>query len=203
MEFLLVATAHFLALLSPGPDFFLILQAALRLPLRYAFCVCAGIAAANGVYLIVAVLGLGTVREMNRLMAVLRLLGGGYLIFIGIMLLRAPSRSFDASDPEMVLHVLPGIGRQFVVGFLSAILNPKNAIFYLSLFTVMVSVKTPLVVRTLYALWMVGIVFAWDMGVALAFGNARVKKILEQWVFRIEKVSGVLLAGFGFLLAVD
>ena len=32
MEFLLIASAHFLALLSPGPDFFLILQTALRLP---------------------------------------------------------------------------------------------------------------------------------------------------------------------------
>ena len=72
MEFLLVATAHFLALLSPGPDFFLILQAALRLPLRYAISVCAGIAAANGVYLIVAVLGLETVREMSGLMTVLQ-----------------------------------------------------------------------------------------------------------------------------------
>ena len=32
MEFLLIASAHFLALLSPGPDFFLLMQAALRLP---------------------------------------------------------------------------------------------------------------------------------------------------------------------------
>ena len=41
MEFLLLATAHFLALLSPGPDFFLIMQASLRLPLRYGFAICA------------------------------------------------------------------------------------------------------------------------------------------------------------------
>lgn len=203
MEFLLVATAHFLALLSPGPDFFLILQAALRQPLRYAIGVCAGIAAANGVYLIVAVLGLETVREMNSLMTVLRLLGGGYLIYIGVMLVRAPPRPFDARDPEMALHLVPGIGRQFVVGFLSAILNPKNAIFYLSLFTVMVSAETHLGVRSLYALWMVTVVLVWDTGVAVAFGRERSKRLLGRWVFRIEKVSGLLLAAFGVLLAVD
>ena len=202
MEFLLVATAHFLALLSPGPDFFLILQATLRLPLRYAISVCVGIAAANGVYLIVAVLGLEAVREMPALMQVLKFLGGGYLIYIGIMLLRAPRRAIDAGNPVMVFHA-PGLRRQFAVGFLSAIFNPKNAVFYLSLFTAMVSVETGLAVRCLYALWMVGIVFAWDMGVALAFGNERAKKILGQWVFRIEKASGLFLAGFGFLLAVD
>ena len=202
MEFILIASAHFLALLSPGPDFFLILQAALRLPLRYVASICAGIAAANGVYLIFAVLGLEAVREMDGLLLILKFLGSGYLVYIGIMLLRAPPRDLDGSAPVMVLHQ-PGIRRQFIVGFLSAIFNPKNAIFYLSLFTVMVSVETPLSIRSLYALWMVGIVFVWDLGVALVFGNARVKRFLGRWVFRIEKLSGVLLAGFGILLAVD
>ena len=202
MEFLLIASAHFLALLSPGPDFFLILQAALRLPLRYAFMVCTGIAAAKGVYLAVAVLGLETVREMDTLMVALKWLGGGYLVYVGLLLLRAPRRSLEAGVSVSALHV-PGVRRQFMVGFLSAIFNPKNAIFYLSLFTVMVSAETPLGVRSLYALWMVSVVLAWDMGVAAAFGRERVKGFLGQWVFRIEKVSGLLLAGFGVLLAVD
>lgn len=202
MEFLLIATAHFLALLSPGPDFFLILQAALRLPLRCAACVCAGIATANGVYLIIAVLGLETVREMNGLMLVLKFLGSGYLIYIGVMLLRAPLRAINTGKPVVALHH-PDMRRQFVLGFLSALFNPKNAIFYLSLFTAMVAVETPLTIRVFYALWMVGIVFVWDMGVALAFGNGRIKQQLGRWVFRIEKMSGVLLAGFGILLAVD
>ena len=83
MEFLLLASAHFVALLSPGPDFFLILQASLRLPLRYAISVCVGIAAANVVYLCCAVLGLEVVREMDGLMTVLRILGAIYLVFIG------------------------------------------------------------------------------------------------------------------------
>lgn len=202
MEFLLIASAHFMALLSPGPDFFLILQAALRLPLRYAFLVCAGIAAANGVYLVVAVMGLETVREMGALMLVLKWLGGGYLVYVGLMLLRAPRRSIDVGVPVSALHV-PGVGRQLMVGFLSAIFNPKNAIFYLSLFTVMVSAETPLGIRILYALWMVAVVLVWDMGVAVAFGRERMKRLLDRWVFRIEKVSGLLLAFFGILLAVD
>jgi len=202
MEFLLIASAHFMALLSPGPDFFLILQAALRLPLRYVFLVCAGIAAANGVYLVVAVMGLETVREMGALMLVLKWLGGGYLVYVGLMLLRAPRRSIDAGAPVSALHV-PGVGRQLMVGFLSAIFNPKNAIFYLSLFTVMVSAETPLGIRILYALWMVAVVLVWDMGVAVAFGRERMKRLLDRWVFRIEKVSGLLLAFFGILLAVD
>jgi threonine/homoserine/homoserine lactone efflux protein len=165
MEFLLIASAHFMALLSPGPDFFLILQTALRMPLRYAFAVCAGIAAANGVYLIIAVTGLEAVREMTSLMFILKYFGGAYLLYIGIMMLRAPLRSLEDNNKKYILWI-KSIRRQFTMGFMSAILNPKNAIFYLSLFTVMVSSETSLFVRGLYALWMTGIVLIWDLGVA-------------------------------------
>jgi len=202
MEFLLIASAHFLALLSPGPDFFLILQTALRLPLRYAFAVCAGIASANAVYLLLAVLGLETVRQWTGLMLVLRYVGAAYLIYIGLLLLRAPMRPLDESGPTSFLHV-HSLRQQFTLGFLSGMLNPKNAIFYLSLFTAMVSPQTCLGLRGLYGLWMAALVLFWDMGVAVALGNERVKTRLGAWIFKIEKVAGTMLALFGVFLAVD
>lgn len=202
MEFLLIASAHFLALLSPGPDFLLILQTALRLPLRYAFAVCAGIASANAVYLAAAVLGLETVRQWPSLMLALRYLGAAYLLYIGILLLRAPMRPLDNGGPTSLLHVR-SLRRQFTLGFFSGMLNPKNAIFYLSLFTAMVSPQTSLAVRGLYGLWMAALVLFWDMGVAVLLGNNRMKTRLGDWMFRIEKVAGALLAVFGILLAFD
>ena len=202
MEFLLIASAHFLALLSPGPDFFLILQTALRLPLRYAFAVCAGIAAANAFYLLLAVLGLETVRQWEPLMLVLRYLGAAYLVYIGILLLRAPMRPQDDGGQASFLHV-HSLRRQFTLGLMSGLLNPKNAIFYLSLFTTMVSPHTSLELRSLYGLWMASLVLFWDMGVAVALGNAQIKNRLGRWFFKIEKFSGVVLALFGIFLAID
>jgi len=199
MEFLLIASAHFMALLSPGPDFFLILQTALRMHLRYAFAVCVGIAAANGVYLIIAVTSLEVVREMTNLMFILKYCGGAYLLYIGIMMLRAPIRPLDDCNKKNILFI-ESIKRQFSMGFMSAILNPKNAIFYLSLFTVMVSSETSIFVRTLYACWMTGIVLIWDMGVAVLLGNQKIKQWLGRWIFGIEKLSGAMLALFGILL---
>lgn len=170
MEFILIASAHFMALLSPGPDFFLILQTSLRMRLRYAFAVCCGIATANGLYLVFAVAGLEVVREMTFLVLVLKYLGGAYLVYIGILLLRAPARLIENQiDKGGGIHV-ESIRRQFVMGFMSAILNPKNAIFYLSLFTVMVSSHTPLGIRALYGLWMTGMVLVWDIGIASLLG---------------------------------
>ncbi len=202
MEFLLIAGAHFLALLSPGPDFFLILQTALRMRLQYAAAVCAGIAAANAVYLTIAVLGLEAVREMHLLMQILRYLGSAYLIYIGFLLLRAPARSLDSQENTSILRQ-KSLAGQFALGFSSAIFNPKNAIFYLSLFTAMVSADTGLGIRILYAVWMTSIVLCWDIGVAVAVGNSRAKRALGSWIFGLEKFSGGMLALFGLLLVFE
>lgn len=202
MEFLLIASAHFLALLSPGPDFFLILQTALRMELRFAFSLCAGIAAANGVYLIIAVLGLETIRDMGWLMSLLKYLGSGYLISIGYLLLQAPRRPLT-DEPLSTFLNKPSMKQQFSIGFMSAIFNPKNAIFYLSLFTVMVAGDTSLMMRGLYGLWMTLVVLVWDMGVALFMGSDRAKLVMERWIFGVEKFSGVMLALFGILLGLD
>lgn len=199
MEFVLIATAHYLALLSPGPDFFLIMQASLRLPRRYGITICAGIAAANAVYLCCAVLGLEAVKNLNWLMTILKYLGALYLIYIGISLLLVTNRKIDQSAPDSFLLV-PSIRHQFVIGFLSGILNPKNAIFYLSLFTVMVSGNTGMEMRIFYAIWMTGVVFFWDCFVVMILGKSQVKRLLGSGVYYVEKVSGLLLTIFGVFL---
>jgi threonine/homoserine/homoserine lactone efflux protein len=199
MEFLLIATAHFLALLSPGPDFFLILQASLRLPLRYGIAICGGIAAANGTYLLGAILGLELLKELSWLLVILKFLGAGYLIFIGIMLLKAPRHPLeDNTAPNFILG--RSIGRQFTIGYMSAILNPKNAIFYLSLFTVMVSEQTSMETRLLYALWMTSVVFLWDSFVAVGASRNCIKKWLGRGTFYLEKFAGFMLTVFGIIL---
>jgi threonine/homoserine/homoserine lactone efflux protein len=200
MEFLLIASAHFLALLSPGPDFFLLMQGAFRLPLRYCFALCAGIALANGVYLLVAILGLTAVSSLSTLMIGLKYLGGTYLLFLGIMLLRAPRLSLEAGSNQAGIH-FKSYSRQFTMGFLSALLNPKNAIFYLAIFSVMVSPETPLFIRGFYGCWMTFVVFFWDSLVVLFFNRQGTKDALRPVLYYLEKISGIVLAFFGLFLA--
>jgi len=199
MEFILLASAHFMALLSPGPDFFLIMQTSLRMPLRFALAVCCGIAVANGIYITIAVLGLETIREMTTLMHLLRYGGSAYLLYVGTLLLRAPARTMTDAKPASIFlrKSMPG---QFLVGLGSGLLNPKNILFYLTLFTVMVAPKTPLGQRIAYGLWMVFLVLGWDMALAAFLSNTHLKERLGQWIFHLEKFAGLMLAIFGLLL---
>jgi threonine/homoserine/homoserine lactone efflux protein len=198
MEFLILATAHFLALLSPGTDFFIIVSTALRRPLKYAFTVSIGIVTAHALYLCIAVLGLESIKHISGLMETLRYLGGIYLLYIGFMLIKAPKVDMDI-EIKKPLHV-ENLKSEFIKGFLSAFLNPKNIIFYLSLFTTLVSVSTPLYMRSLYALWMCSLVLFWDIGISLMVGNKKVKNRLSSYIFRLEKIAGVILGSFGLLL---
>jgi threonine/homoserine/homoserine lactone efflux protein len=199
MEFVYIATAHFLALLIPGPDFFLIVQASLRLPRRAGLALCTGIAAANGLYLLLAVAGLEILRQVPWLMVTLRYLGGTYLLLLGMQLLRAPRAEVGQDRGTRVVDDNRP-WRQFVVGLLAALLNPKNAIFYLSLFTVMVSAETALFQRCLYGLWMTAVVLLWDGAIVLFLGEPRVRRRLQGAVFVITKGAGAMLAIAGLTL---
>lgn len=92
--------------------------------------------------------------------------------------------------------------KQFSIGFLSGILNPKNMLFYFSLFTVLVSEETPLFTKYLYALWMVFVVFVWDSLVALFIGDYRIKRLFNNSIFYIEKCAGAALTLFGISLII-
>ena len=199
MEFLLLASAHFLALISPDPDFFIIVQTSLKKPLRYAFVVSAGIASANAFYLLIAIFGLEAIKDMSSLTLILKYLGGAYLIFMGIMFLKSKKIVIRTHEDSIDNGSLKS---QFVIGFLSGFLNPKNAIFYLSLFTLMVSPGTSIFTRVLYGVWMSFVVLFWDMSIAVLIGNKVVKERLFSWIYSIEKFSGIILISFGFFIGV-
>ena len=204
MEFLMIASAHFMALLSPGPDFFLILQTSLRLSKKYAISLCCGIAAANCLYIFLAIAGLEVLRNNELVTLCLKILGGIYLVYIGVCLAFAPRRDVEISSENgadrLFLHK-ESLFAQFSIGFVAALLNPKNGIFYLSLFTVMVDVETSLLLRALYGVWMFAIVLLWDVLLVVLMCSKRVKETFNHYIFIIEKISGLSLAGFGIALS--
>ena len=196
MEFLILASIHFLTLLSPGPDFFLILQSSLRLRRRTAIAVCLGIGSANALYITLAIVGFEILRKFPPLTMTLKYAGSVYLIYVGYHLLKAPMTTIENGPGSTSFVHKDCFWRQFLIGFMSGFLNPKNIIFYLSIFTVMVSEETGILMRSLYGLWMVFIVVAWDILVCITIGNQHVKNRLGKAIYYVEKLAGCMLVGF-------
>lgn len=198
-EFLAVALAHFLALISPGPDFFIIISMSLRNGSVRAFFTCLGIAAANGVYILFALIGFSVVREHAWLLSVMKVGGAAFLCYIGFMLIRSGKRElFEKTEAKQAQD---SAWKLFLTGFMSALLNPKNPIFYISLYSLFIQRTTGLHVQALYGLWMFSAVLFWDMFIAFSVGNRKIRNVLNSYTYRIEQVSGVVIITLGVALA--
>jgi len=209
-QFVMVAGAHFLALLSPGPDFFLVVRSSLVLGARRAAAVCLGIALGNGVFIGAALAGLAATRASHGVLALLQWGGCLYLAWLGWRLLSAsgetalPGES-DESDNDGGCGGRPtpggGCASQLVAGFLSAVLNPKNALFYASLFSVLAGRRTPAAAQLGYGLWMFAVVFGWDLLVAWGVRLPPVRARFARSVRGVERVTGLVLWGIALWVA--
>ncbi len=188
-QLLIIALAHFLALLSPGPDFFLVARTSVSGGWRIASGACLGIALANGAFIAMAFTGLSILREGSPLFIGLQLAGAAYLLYIGTQFLRHAGRSSLAAVAGN--GAVPGWWRSVVLGFLSGILNPKNALFYASLASMVASSSVGW--KVVYASWMFSMVLLWDLLVAVAIGNQRVLQRFARTLPWLERASGVML----------
>ena len=199
-QFLIVAAAHFLALLSPGPEFFLIARTSLSAGWRIASGACLGIAAANGVFIVAAFTGTAAFRPDSVWFVALQLAGCAYLLYLGVLFVRyagatALDRMPQGGNAHASLSVYQHIAwlRAAGAGFLSGILNPKNALFYASLAAMLTGPHASIGWKTVYGVWMFSIVLLWDMLVASMIGNNAILRRFARALPWLERVSGVVL----------
>lgn len=185
-----LALAHFLALLSPGPDFFLVVGHAVRRRLRGTMFICAGIALGNAVYILLAAAGWSAIRRSPVLYQCMELAGAAYLIWMGCLLLRSSRHAADLSVREAP-RLSPG--GQLLAGLSSALLNPKNAVFYLTLMTVILGPDATLAQQAFSGAWMTFLVFAWDAGLAAVISLPGAQQALRKKIPLIEGVAGGVL----------
>lgn len=202
-EFLLIAGTHFLALLSPGPDFLLVLRSALTQSRRHTLGVCLGIALANGIYILCALAGFSLLRHNAMLLQALKWAGCAWLIWIAWQFVRGGLARKALPDTAPTASTTGGLVSGLLSGLGSGGFNPKNALFYLGLFTLAVSPQTPLIIQTGYGLWMVSAVFLWDWLLAMLLRHRHIGGALTRHLPQIEISAGVILLGLAVGMALD
>lgn len=169
-----LALSHFVALLSPGPDFSAgRLRRALpdprqhRIVSRHRRRQCAVYCARHR--------RLGASAPGAAAFLLIELLGAGYLLWIGSLLIRSRPATLAM---ESVRAARPGFGRQLLLGLGSSLLNPKNALFYLALMTSLLGPAVTLLQQTVSGLWMVSVVFFWDLLLVSAIALPQIQRRL-------------------------
>ncbi|WP_236175725.1 LysE family translocator [Pseudomonas pseudonitroreducens] len=194
--FALVASTHFAALLSPGPDFFLLIRAALLRGRRHADGCAVGIALANLVSMLLVLLILGLLPQVaSHGLRVVQWLGGGYFVWLGVQALLA------RRELEIPTQVGDQRGGGFLrgvrEGLLASSLNPKLPIFYTGLFGVLGQFHLPGWALGVCVLWMVAVVLLWDMALVRLLDRPRWRAWLQHRVTALDRLCGGLLLALG------
>ena len=200
-EFSMLAVLHALVLIGPGANFTLIAKNSLTLPPRFGFLTAFGIALGTGVYVIFALFGLDILFELIHSVAIfsaIKLLGAGYLVYIGVRSCRAQKSS--GSETNAFEGAITNAEAVYT-GLFSQLSNPKAILFFISLFTQVVSVNTPFVIKMGYGLWMFTVTFVWFSLVVYLLSFMGVRHRLRDYLHHISVAFGFLLIFLGALLA--
>lgn len=178
-----LAFIHFCALITPGPDFFLVSQTAVSRSRKEAMLVVAGITAGVMFWASLALMGLNIIFEkMAWLKQGLLIAGGLYLCWLGYQMLRS---AFSKNQQEEVTTVeLPKAPYLFFMkGLLTNLSNPQLDQVHWLLF-IIVSVET--------ILWFCFVTFIFSLpSFRAAYRN------FSKW---IDGISGGIFTVFGIFL---
>jgi RhtB (resistance to homoserine/threonine) family protein len=198
---LLITSIHLLAAASPGPDFILVSQQTLSNGKKAGFMCSIGIALGLSIHIIYSTLGLAAIiANSSTTLWVIKVLGGSYLLYLGYQGIRAkPSTITKQTDSELPVNnsSLKNIG----IGFLCNALNPKAPIYFVALFTVVLSPELPLLHLVIYGLWMMVIQLAWFSSVVFLLSRPKINEKFQRLGHWIDRILGgaMILIGLKIL----
>jgi threonine/homoserine/homoserine lactone efflux protein len=182
---------------TPGPDTALTVRNAIVGGRSAGVRTAAGVATGQAVWTIAASVGVASLLSATEpAFVVLKVLGTGYLIYLGVQSLRA------ARAPTHEPPAANRTGRAYWQGLLNDLGNPKMAAFFLSMLPQFVPTERPHVTSLLgLGFLFSALTFGWLAGYSVAIGRAR--RLFQRARVRraVDAVAGVALIGFGVRLA--
>lgn len=197
---LFVATIATLGMLSPGPDFFLVIKNAARYQRSAAMMTALGVILGVATHMSYCVAGLAVVITTTPwLFNFLQYAGAGYLIWVGLQALLA------RGDSKMNINDLPqqqtSLKRAFLQGYLCNLLNPKATLFFLAVFTQVLQIDSTVMEKLWYAaiIWVLALIW-WPLLVVL-IQSEPVRRGLAKFQRIVDKLLGGVLIALGIKVA--
>ena len=209
--FLLITSVHLLAAASPGPDFVLVSQQTLAKGRRTGLICSLGITLGLAVHIIYSVLGLATlIAHSQPLLTAIKWLGGSYLVYLGWQGIQAkakkPVDSTVAIDSDADISIkkasidtssTASILRR---GFFCNVFNPKAPVYFVAIFTLVLSPGIPLWQLATYGVWMMVLQMAWFSTVVMLLSIPAIHRRFQRFEHWIDRVLGTAMIVLGLNL---
>ncbi|MGE8213534.1 MAG: LysE family translocator [Stenotrophomonas sp.] len=203
-EFFSLALIHLLAVIAPGPDFAVTVRQSVREGRLAGMWVAIGIGAGISVHVLYTLLGVGALLHTHpSLMVVAKLAGAAYLLYLVFSFLRSAGKQAPVVDLAPDALSQGGARRSFALGFMTNATNPKATLFFLAIFTTVVSATTPLKIQALYGVWMCLVNAGWFALVSLLFAQPGIRQKFLRLGGRLEAFMALVFLAFALRLLWD
>lgn len=191
-----IGAVYLLAAASPGPNFLIVTRTSAGRSRRAGILTALGVVAAGAIWSGAAVLGLSFIFErFVWLYGGLKLLGGAYLIYLGV------KAWLGAVEPPAVSAercMTRDTGwRCFWTGMLTNLTNPKAVVFFGSIFTALLPPDAPGWVQAAAVVVVVSNSLWWHCALALLFSTGGAQRVYRRAKLWIDRTSGSVMALLG------
>jgi RhtB (resistance to homoserine/threonine) family protein len=205
-EFLKVAIVTVLAVMSPGPDFAIVVKQSLSHGHRAAVYTAFGIGTGLCLHVTYSLLGIGVlIRSSPGAFTVLKFAAAAYLVWLGVSGLRSLPRDPElrGSDGNGAAGGPKGPTRKAAwrTGFMVNALNPKVTLFFVALFASVISPLTPRLVQAGYLLLVPVTAMSWFCLVGYVFTRQRIRRAFLLHGHWVDRALGCVFIAFAASLA--
>ncbi len=196
-----VALIHLLAVMSPGPDFIMILRNSLAYSRRSGVYSAIGLGLGIAVHVTYCLAGIALIISQSVVVFnIFKYIGAGYLLYVGIKSIRA--KRHEAVVGEHHTRDLTKL-EALRMGFITNVTNPKATLFFLSLFTLVIQPATPLWVKLIMGTEMVVATMLWFAFLAVIISHRSIRQRVTGVQHYLERFMGGLLILLGIKVALE
>lgn len=199
-QMLIIIGVTSLVMISPGPDMVIVFRNTLISGRTAGFLTSLGVLAGNLVHISYCIVGIGWLISQSILaFNLLKFAGAAYLIYLGITSLRTDGAT--SLDIPSLQNRGTASRKWFLQGFLNNVLNPKGTLFYLGVFTVVITPETVAPVVTILVATMITVSALFWLVFVVTLDRPSVRRVLERGQKTVNRVFGVALIALGVRVA--
>ncbi len=199
-----LASVHLIALMSPGPDFALVVQSVSRFGRRTGIAIATGLSTGILLHALFSMTGISyLIHASPNLYLAVQLIGGSYLIFLGALALK--SVGLHRKQSKVAASPLPNASDNldrkhssaFIKGITTNLLNPKALVFFVSLMSSLVPTDMSTTGKGVAVVLLFALSMMWFSLLAWLLSSSALQKRLSKLTIYIDGCCGVLFTVIG------
>jgi threonine/homoserine/homoserine lactone efflux protein len=198
---LLVFSVQLIGLVSPGPDFALILRHSITYGKYTALWSAFGIALGVLIHIGYTLTGLNfLMAAYPQVLKMIGFAGAAYLFWIGISSLRSTNSALSTTNTIPKTRLSPW--QAVRTGFIINVTNPKCMVYFVSFLSVIIAADHDRITNIFIGITLFLQTWAWFSFLAVVLGQKHIQLKIQQYRNTMEKIVGVLFLFFGFSMGI-